>query len=96
MQVDRTLVKRKYEEIDECGRPSESELDEGADSDAESTASSSDSDASDSEYENNRRANKRWKAGEEMHESRRGRPHLKAQASISSVRSKTSPTATMS
>lgn len=68
MQVDRPLVKRKHEEIAECGPASESELDEGTDSDDE-FASSSDSDGSDSEYEqSNRRTsgnNKRRRGAEE-------------------------------
>jgi len=76
--VGETFVveKRKLEESKECGRLSESELDEGTDSDAESAASSS----SDSEEEISWRANKRRRAGEEVHESRRGRPSMRAQS----------------
>lgn len=80
MQVEKTHVKRKLEESQECDRLSESELDEGTDSDAESAASSSDSDASESEEEMSWRANKRRRAWEEVHESRRGRAQSQAEA----------------
>lgn len=61
-------MKRKHdEEITECGPVSESEVDEGSESD-DSASSSSSSDASESEFEQSSRratSNKRRRGGEE-------------------------------
>ncbi|KAG0604120.1 hypothetical protein M758_10G146800 [Ceratodon purpureus] len=70
LPVDSAPVKRKYEDVNECGPLSGSMLYEDTDSD--DSASSSDSDASDSEYEHwSRRAtsSKRRRGGEDTYGS---------------------------